>query len=167
VARYFAAIYRPPAALDLDGYCARFRDQMATCVAIPTLALLRQGSPAAAEELRQILFGLGVAWRLLDDVQDAYADLLAGEQTILYLLLDEAARAKWTRCQLAGPADREQWPQLVEVLFRSGVLKQVLGRCCAELADAARLASGRGWDQLAEELRQLRHPVYDLVGRLP
>lgn len=164
---YFAASQRPPPTQDLDGYCARFRDQMATCVAIPTLALRQQGQPAAAAALRQIVFGLGVAWRLVDDVQDAYADWQAGAETILYILLRHHADFAGTKDFPATPGSVEQWPRIVEALFRSGVLKTVLGRCCVELTQAAQLATAHTWTGLAEELQQLRHPVADLVSRLP
>lgn len=165
LARYFAASHRPPPTADLDGYCARFRDQMATCVAIPTLALRRQ--PVAAAALRQIVFGLGVAWRLIDDVQDAYADWRAGEETILSILLRQHADFTAANAIPTAPEGVEQWPRVVAALFRSGVLKMVLSRCCAELTQAAQLASERSWIGLAAELQQLRHPVADVVSRLP
>jgi hypothetical protein len=166
VERYFAAIHHPPAVTDLDGYCARFRDQMATCLGIPMLTHLRLGKKQNAAALRQILCGLGVAWRLLDDVQDAYADLFSGEQTSIYILLDEAGRMDWQRVREAGPESHEKWLRLVESCFRSGLFKGILSRCCAELEEAAQLSLQAGWEGLGVELRQLRHPVNDLVSRL-
>jgi len=167
LARYFSSSQKPPPTADLDGYCAHFRDQMATCVAIPTLALRHMEKPEAADALRQVVFGLGVAWRLIDDVQDAYADWLAGEETILFLLLRNHADFAAARALPTASGGSEQWPRIVEGLLRSGVLKVVLNRCCAELTQAANLATERTWTGLANELLQLRHPVAELVSRLP
>jgi hypothetical protein len=167
LSRYFAAIQRPPPINSLDGYCARFRDQMATCVAIPALTLRRQGNPAAADDLRQIVFGLGVAWRLIDDVQDAYADWTAGQESILYSLLHEQPSRGGSKEPPESAARLPDWVRIVEKMYRSGILKEVLERCSAELLQAAELAQQRSWVGLSEELRQLRHPVADLVSRMP
>jgi hypothetical protein len=167
ISRYFAAIHRPPPRQDLDGYCAHFRDQMATCVAFPALTLRWQGTPEAAEDLCRIVYGLGIAWRLVDDVQDAYADWLAGHESILYILL----RAQPDFAEGKGPpgdsARLGDWTRVAERLFRSGIVKVVLGRCSAELLHAAELAESRAWVGLSHELRQLRHPIADLLQRLP
>jgi hypothetical protein len=157
LSRYFSAIHRPAPRRDLDGYCAHFRDQMATVVSIPALTLQRQGTPDAAEDLRRIVFGLGIAWRLIDDVQDAYADWLAGHESILYILLS----------QDEGSALPTDWTRVVELLYRSGILKRVLGRCSAELSQAAELADRRSWAGLSQELRQLGRPIAELIRRLP
>jgi hypothetical protein len=150
VHEYLESVHRPGPVIDLPGYCARFVRQMGIVRVVPNLAVARGG------ELDSTINAFTIAWRIVDDIQDAAADLVAGHRSALYYAMSEEGRRGWDRC--AARSDRLDGPDPVAL----GLLRPALTAAARALAlEAAQLLAGGemearrcGWGGLALELAE-------------
>jgi hypothetical protein len=147
---YLESVHRPSPVSDLAGYCARFVRQMGIVRVVPSLAVAR------ADELDATINAFTTAWRIVDDIQDATADLIAGHHSALYYAMSEDGRLGWDRCAAASASLDAPDPDAL------GALEPVLTAAARILAlEASQLLAGAeeearrcGWDGLALELAQ-------------
>lgn len=98
---------------DLDSYCARSRRELALMTFVPRIA--------GGDVLGDIVDAFAIAWRLIDDVEDAHADALAGKQTAL-AFATPAQLVERADVELAGAASRAHangWHELGRELTQS------------------------------------------------
>ncbi len=159
-ADYLVSLHRPEPVADLDGYCRRFIRQVGIWTLVPRLLGDGVAGPGAGNDLRRVVASFAVAWRLLDDLQDAHLDLDNAEPTAVRLVLDAQGRKLWqacrTRTQALGRLAAAEWQDLTSAIRASGALGRLLARIRAELTAGARVASARGWHGIARELEQSR-----------
>ena len=160
---YVTAVYAPPAADDLDGYCRRFVDQIAIWTFVPlTFGTIAAGAAGAAA-LRELVESFGIAWRLLDDVQDVRDDVLANTASAVRIALDAAGRGVWDTCHRRsverGRIDDGAWDALAASIGAAHAVETLLARIARELLHAQDLARARGWDGIAAELAQCLGPI--------
>lgn len=148
-AEYLDALHRPGEAAELDAYGARFVRQIATWTLVPRL--LGEAVGGAPEE---VVARFGVAWRLMDDVQDTHLDAAAGARTAVWLALDAEGRARWDDARAAAGAapDPRAWQALAPAVRAPGCLDALRARIGAELRRAEGAARAGGWDGWADEL---------------
>jgi hypothetical protein len=155
---YLSSLHRAPAANDADAYCDRFVRQIALWTVVPHALGHVSGGPTAAAALRRAVERFGVAWRLLDDVQDVHLDVLADTRSAVWIALDDAGRDAWALCgsrsRAAGEMEPESWSALCAAA--RGTIRALLARIAAELGAAAEAARAGGWSALAHELDQCR-----------
>lgn len=160
---YYASIGAPPASATLDGYCAHFRRQMATWLIVPTLMARRQvPGNAFAEALQDAYESFGIAWRLLDDLQDIEPDRQSGTPSAVYFSLPDDLRPEWKRAGTEGLAPRSD--RVVDYLAAHAVPDAIEARIHAELSSAAATAVELGMGGLAAELLALRQPFQERPG---
>lgn len=127
-----------------EAYCQRFRAEMAPWTVVPRLLarLKPDWPPAKRAALIQAYHSFGLAWRLLDDLQDAADDIHAGEtDSAVYYALCAEDRADWRAQRL--PA------------LPAAVSQRVIDRLKQELARSIAGAEEHGWSGLARELHEL------------
>ncbi len=164
---YYAAIGDSNAPDTIGEYCARFRKQMATGLIVPHLtAMHASGGPVLAGIVRSAGECFGVAWRLLDDIQDLGKDIRRGRRTAIYCLLPEEGRVLWDGiCSDTGAcAVNDGLSRLDGIIREAGIIGSAVGIMSNELVQAAALAGEAGLDGLAEEYRILMEP---LLGWVP
>ena len=83
---YYAGICNPQEPESLDGYCDRFRKQMATWLIVPVLISKKIGHDEnLTDALQKAYESFGIAWRLLDDLQDMEKDMERSEHSAIYI----------------------------------------------------------------------------------
>ena len=87
---YYASIGAPPAIPTLDDYGTHFRNQMATGLIVPVLMAKMAAGDAFAAAIETAYGAFGIAWRLLDDLQDMAADMASGSHSAIYFCLPAA-----------------------------------------------------------------------------
>ena len=153
---YYASIEGDDPVDTLEEYCALFRGQMATWVVAPVLTAMKvSDNQKLWVDVRRAYQSFGIAWRLLDDVQDVKDDIGVGTRSAMYLALEADGRHLW---DLAS-TDPGAMNRLVEGMVEESVAERVLARAVKELMFGASLAEEHGMDRLAEELRLLGKPL--------
>lgn len=160
---YLASVERAEDAADLDAYEQRFRWQMSTWTLVPRLIGYAAGGQAGAEALVGILEEFGVAWRLLDDIQDFYDDACKGERTSVWLELDREGRRSWDACHASfkatGACDAVLLDRLNAAIGNSGCMYRLLVRIGQKLQAASESAALQDWPHIAHELEQCRNGI--------
>lgn len=139
----------------LDAYMERFRDEMATWNAAPLMLARRCGfDDMALTDLRHIYECFGVAWRLLDDLQDAEEDFAARRRAALCVALPAEGRAYWEKGERNG---------LRSVMESCRAVERIRGIILELLDEGARRAETLGMPGLAAEYRALAGPLAGLA----
>ncbi len=135
----------------LESYMDRFRDEMATWCAAPlALARLRGFSEEELAGIRRAYECFGIAWRLLDDLQDAEENFAERRATALWAALPPSGRAAWEN------GDRDLARGAIE---SEGAAEALLRTIVGLLREGAVIAEGLGMAGLAEEYRALAAPL--------
>jgi hypothetical protein len=155
---YYAAIGSAPADETMDGYCGHFRAQMATGLIAPSLLGRKLGRD---DDFVAILLdayaSFGIAWRLMDDLQDFESDMASGSHTAIYFGLPMALRALWDLA--SGDQNQAHYTRIRSVVYDGGIWEMVRERICRELTAAASKMARLHLDGLAEEIRCLATPL--------
>ena len=149
LATYLQAIQDECIPPDLDTYCRRAADQAGLVVIAPALHAALAGADPAS--LSSIIERFGVAWRIVDDVQDARPDAAAGRTSAVSLSLPAEGRSAWD-----GFAHDPQGCAAPLLAHVRDALPGLVARANDELAAAARTALSCGWTWLAAELAAYR-----------
>ena len=158
---YYAAIHEPEAPESLVGYCDRFRNQMATWVIVPVLLSKRIGIEDNILDIIQKAYeSFGIAWRLLDDIQDIGKDIMTGEHSAIHLCLPDEVRTLWDKAssqktiEINGDAKR-----ILDHILSDGIVERVKKKAGGELESAASIVDDIKLAGLADEFRCLLKPL--------
>jgi hypothetical protein len=161
---YYASIGSPPAIPTLDGYSAHFRNQMATGLMVPVLMAKMAAGDAFAAAIETAYHAFGLAWRLLDDLQDMAADMASGSHSAIYFCLPAAIQKQWD--QPSRRADRARKDAIRTAVKKGGILDSITAQIRTELIQAASAMDGVQISGLAEELRGLARPFTAAPDRI-
>ncbi|HOD16538.1 MAG TPA: class 1 isoprenoid biosynthesis enzyme [Spirochaetota bacterium] len=164
---YYSGITDKEAPASLDAYCGLFRKQMATWVIMPVLAAMKTGGNAKyVSGLRGAYESFGIAWRLLDDIQDLEADMEKGERSAVYACLNDDGRRLWDLlAEKNGDAAAVTSEKICAIIQQECIVERIADRIVVELERAAELSTGVGLVGLAEEFRVLARPVIELLEK--
>lgn len=155
---YITSLHRTEQVPGVEAYEHRFRRQMGICTLVPRLVGYASSGQAGSESLVGIIEDFGIAWRLLDDIQDIGADSCKGEQTSVWLELDGEGRRCWEACRerfaAEGSLDPVLFNKLTASIQETGCLYRLFVRIGQKLLGAARSAESQGWLDMALELEQ-------------
>ena len=158
---YYGGITEQEDPPSLDAYCGLFRKQMATWVIMPVLAARKTGGDAAfVDGVKSLYESFGVAWRLLDDLQDLGDDIEKGSHSAVYTCLDGRGRSLWDGLPRGGTDNsRPDAGLLIAHIEMQGIPGIIAGRIITELDAAAGTADRLGLQGLSAEFRALAAPV--------
>jgi hypothetical protein len=157
---YYASIESPPPVDTLDGYCRHFLKQMATGMIVPALMAAKiNGSNDYRSTLETAYGAFGIAWRLMDDLQDMDTDLAAGCHSAVYYMLPPSARSIWNQPPDRDAAGRIQ--SLREAIYQGGIGEALKNRIAQELTSSAASMASVHLEGLARELRCLAVPLIE------
>jgi hypothetical protein len=145
----------------LDSYCELFRKQMATGLIFPVL-LAREitNDEQFASTIGAAYGSFGIAWRLLDDIQDMESDMVKGKHSSVYVCLSKKMKMRWDEsAEQRKNSDRCYANAILNQVLENRVIDKIRERICAELESAADSLDGVGVAGLADELRCLLGPV--------
>jgi hypothetical protein len=158
---YYSSIDTSAQMKSLDSYCDFFRKQMATWLIIPLL--LAKKISTNEEFVRSIessYVSFGIAWRLLDDIQDLEKDLKKGVCSSLYACLPNKLRKVWNQVkEEKASTKRGSTEQVIDYILKKGVVNIIRQRICHELESASSNAEKFDLSGFAEELRCLLKPL--------
>jgi hypothetical protein len=137
---------------------------MATSLVAPLLLARRvKDDDDFIADVRGAYESFGIAWRLLDDIQDIGEDAARGTRSAVQVSLAPAGRGLWEDAHRG--ADGTGW--LCGIIEESRVIETLARRIVAELGSAAERMERRGMNAMAEEFRDLAKPLADAAGGLP
>ncbi|MEJ2364324.1 MAG: hypothetical protein P8017_06530 [Deltaproteobacteria bacterium] len=158
---YYSAICDAESADSFDGYCLQFGRQMGTWMVVPVLLAKRMSEKREIIKIIQRLYrSFGIAWRLLDDINDISNDMVRGIHSSIYFCLSERIKTYWDKNHnRALPLVNSEQSIILKYIVDNGVIRILIRRIGEELASAAVLADGHylaGW---ADEIRCLSKPL--------
>jgi hypothetical protein len=160
---YYSSIGKSDETRSLDSYCDLFRKQMATALVVPILLARRiDAGEGFARSIQEIYTSFGIAWRLLDDLQDIENDMTRGTHSSPYVFLPDEIRKEWDQVnEEIASRNGGSAGQVLNYVLANGVIDRVRQRICSELESAASRADVCGMTGLANELRCLLRPLRD------
>jgi hypothetical protein len=155
---YYCSVTRPKRFLSLDGYCEFFRKQMATWFIVPALLTKKMAVGDEFSSAVQTAYGsFGIAWRLLDDIQDIKVDMIKGMHSAVYTILPEEIKCHWDRD--TEDKDCRSMRIILEYILGNGAIENIKARICRELESAASIAQAHKITCWADQFRCLMRPL--------
>ena len=161
---YYSCICFPQVVGSLEGYSTLFRKQMATWLIVPAL-LTKQITPEKefTEAVQNAYGSFGIAWRLLDDINDIEIDMMRGTRSAVYFCLPENMRRCWEK---NGAEQTERGDSnhgiILEYVLENGVVKTVSESICKELESAVSIADTHHLTGWADEFRCMMRPLTNI-----
>jgi len=158
---YYCSIRSEKKLKSLDDYCAHFRRQMATWFIVPIILTKRINPDEAFPRAVQSAYGsFGVAWRLLDDIQDMEIDMSNGIQSAIFVCLPEEMQKLWLMQSDWNPHDKQHFLESVtDHILQKDIIGTLKQKICSELKSAAVIASDYHLSGLADEFDCLSKPL--------
>ncbi|MCU0848371.1 MAG: hypothetical protein MUD12_10835 [Spirochaetes bacterium] len=140
----------------LEQYLRLFKKQMATWLIMPLISARRSMGDGRLEDLRAAYESFGMAWRILDDLNDLDSDIIHSERSAAYHILPGDGKKLWSG---AAGGKGKNLDRLVDIMYENQTAEILVLRAEKELASAAGLAERIGLGGLASEYDSLRRPL--------
>jgi hypothetical protein len=167
VNQYYEGMYPDKEPVSLDEYCDLFKKEISTWYIMPMLAAKKVfGNMEAAAGIKKAMEHFGVAWRLLDDIQDAEEDLSFSRHTALYHSLPADAKMLWdsaAHIKAGGSTVDDIRERVYRELSDGNRLGALLERIVRELDEASIAAEALGMQGLSEQYKALGKPVKNML----
>ena len=131
---------------------------MATGFVVPVLLskkITANGEFAAA--IQSVYGSFGIAWRLLDDINDIEADMMTGSKSAIYACLPESLKKCWEKDSNAKNIGDTK--SILHYVAEKGVAEKIVERIRIELESGAATADKYRLARLADELECLAKPL--------
>jgi hypothetical protein len=152
---YYEGISSRATLSGLDEYCRLFRRQMATWTLIPYLASLkRYRDRSFADDIKEAYECFGIAWRLLDDINDVEEDMHNHEHSAVYYLLPRQWQILWDSHETVRDIN-----ELMLHIHAADTIDTLILTAEKYLLRAETIVRDRGMTELADELMTLRGPL--------
>jgi len=155
---YYSGIRSSEDTESLDSYCKLFRKQMTTGMIVPALIAKKVINEEEFTSAILNAYGsFGIAWRLLDDIQDIETDMMKHEHTSIYYCLPEKAKNHWDK---NAEDENSGSPGIIlKYVLENNVIARIIERICRELGSAASIADSLKIMDFADEFRCLAKPL--------
>jgi len=151
---YYSSITSSQEVISLNSYCERFRKQMATGFIVPVLIMKKMSADDKfISAVKSAYASFGIAWRLLDDINDLEDDMLNGTKSGVYFCLPDNIKYHWDR----DTADRNGIPAelILDSILENNIVEKIENRICKELTSAATVLNRHNLSGLADEFHAL------------
>jgi hypothetical protein len=158
---YYSSIQESTTVKSLDSYCDNFRKQMAIGMAAPILLSMRMNRiPYFIKDIEIAYGSFGIAWRLLDDIQDIKPDIKKRKHTAIYFCLTHKMRKLWDSVDFKSRIKSNgSLNIIVNHILEHNLLDKIKERICSELEAGASIVEAYDLHGLAREFRCLAHPL--------
>jgi MoaA/NifB/PqqE/SkfB family radical SAM enzyme len=165
---YYSAISKMQAIESLDNYCERFRKQMATWLIVPILISKKINlGKNLTDAVQKAYESFGIAWRLLDDLQDIEEDMIRGEHSALYIGLPDKIKKLWDNIPLEKSSSKTEYiQQISDHIMDNGVVDLIRNKVVSELESATSIADKAKLTGLANEFHCLVKPLKNRQNHL-
>ncbi len=166
---YYTGICDQNQPADLDEYCARFRKEMSLMNIMPLLAAHKiTKDNDFTEKIKYAMESFGIAWRILDDIQDAEKDIAGGTHTALYHALPQKAKKLWDAKR--GSSGRNARTDIRDEIYRElaagRIFEALMERIVRELGEARKTVEALGIRGMAGQYREIGAPIEDILNKL-
>ena len=142
----------------MDSYCDLFRKQMATGFIAPLLLMKKMCANEKITHAVLSAYGsFGIAWRLLDDINDIEIDMMKGMHSSVYTVIENNIKDLWNKTIDDKSHDIRR--KILDYVMSNGIIERIKKRICDELNAAARIADECNMTGLADEFRCLLKPI--------
>ena len=158
---YYSSIATSDGTKSLDSYCDLFMKQMATWLIVPILIARKIcADEGFSRSIQAAYSSFGIAWRLIDDLQDIEKDMMQGVHSSIYVCLNEDLRGCWDKDTEEKKEQNNGYVQtILSYVLEKKVIDTVKERACSELESAASIANSCSMPELADEFRCLLKPL--------
>lgn len=160
---YYEGICPDKQPVNMGEYCDLFTKEISTVYIMPVLAAMKTlEDPDSVQKINEAIGHFGLAWRLIDDIQDLEEDLAAGRHTAVYFSLPEEAKKQWDS-KAQDRADGKSSADIREQIFRElasgNILEKLCERIVRELDKARETAEALGMHRLGEQYKAMGEPI--------
>ncbi len=154
---YCSSITNPKEMPSLDHYCDSFRKQMATWLIVPCLLMKRiYNDDKFTEDMQSAYQSFGIAWRLLDDINDIESDLGIGVKSSVYTCLPDNMKNLSINESQKNNSNKNK---ILKYVLENGVIGQIRQRICNELESAVSIAKRYNMEDLSNQFTCLMKPL--------
>ncbi len=160
---YYSGILTSDDPETLDTYCALFRKQMATWLIVPVLlSKMIKNDDEFSSGVQAAFESFGIAWRLLDDINDIRADMKNGTHSAVYVCLPEKIKNLWDLSERNdSTADRASHNTILNHIIDARLIEKIRKIIYRELQSAVLISETIHLKGLANEFRCLLSPHKD------
>jgi hypothetical protein len=155
---YYSSVCSSDDFASLDSYCDLFRKQMAIGLIVPVLLATKKSGDEEFVRAIQTAYGsFGIAWRLLDDIQDVETDMMRCAHSAIYVCLPDEIRHHWDK----DTEDKKKGLAKIisDYVIENKIIDRIKKRIGKELEAAAFIANGCKMSGLADEFYSLLRPL--------
>jgi hypothetical protein len=158
---YYAGIRSTKEIESLDSYCDLFRKQMATWAIAPVLMSKKVTTDEKLSDAILAAYGsFGIAWRLVDDLNDIESDMLECIHSSIYVCLPKEIKVLWDKHTEEKIEKKTEYIRIIlNYLVENSVIKTIMERLMSELESATSIAHHCGMIGLADDFRCLLKPL--------
>ncbi len=158
---YYSGICNSAKTNSLESYCDLFRKLMAMGLIVPALMARDITSDVGfTDAVLTAYVSFGIAWRLLDDIQDIRIDLAKGIHSAIYACLPEKIRDSWdVDAEKEKDKNNGHAQVVLSYIRKDSVIDRIKERIRSELESAASIADHFDMSGLGREFRSLLRPL--------
>lgn len=158
---YYSSITKACDINSLDGYCTLFKKQMATWLIVPILLAIKiHRDKKFTRSIQEAYTSFGIAWRLIDDLQDIEKDIVKGVHSSIYVCLNKELRNYWDHnTEKQSNQNKDFIHTILSYVDNNRVIHTIKDRICVELESAASIAASCGLHGFSNELNCLLKPL--------
>lgn len=162
---YYSSIASVPDPETLDNYCNHFRKQMATWMIIPLINAKKITSDTEfIRNIKNSYESFGIAWRLLDDINDIFTDLAANTHSSVFISLPREGKKLWEQFHVLSPEDQKiSIEKICDLLINNNIIENIVLRICTELTTAESCMNSLGLKRFADQYRSLGETLTEWV----
>jgi len=160
---YYSGILASDDPETLDNYCTLFKKQMATWLIVPVLlSKIINKDDSFSNDVQAAFESFGIAWRLLDDINDIHLDMKNGTHSAVYICLPGEAKKLWDQNKKNGlSAEDASHDTILNHIINTRLIEKIHKKICRELQSAVLISEKINLVGLADELRCLLSPLKD------
>lgn len=154
---YYSSIIKSQKHLSLTDYCERFKKQMSTGFIVPGLLMNKMGVDEQFSRAVQSAYAhFGIAWRLLDDINDIKDDMMKGTASAVYVCLSDEVKCHWDA--EAEKKDGGVIRIIINHVRENRIVEKIETKISQGLKSAANDMDNYSMSGLADEFRSLVIP---------
>jgi hypothetical protein len=152
--RYYSGISSSKRIESIDEYCDGFRNEMCTWLIVPMLLTRKiTANQSFSDAILKAYESFGIAWRLLDDIQDLEIDMFNQTHSSVYFCLPEKDKRIWDKTSGRKRVDSKK--NLLNYIHQNKIIDVIRARIIRELEYAADVAYQSDMTGLANEYNGL------------
>jgi len=155
ISNYYSGICCSSEPESFEDYCDLFRKQMSTWTLVPVLTALKLSDNSEfADDIQNAYESFGIAWRILDDINDIEEDIKSREHSSIYHLLPEHWQLLWN-----SQENSRDMEEIIRYVNSAGILSKLLEHIISELKFSFQTVKKYNMNELSEEFKSLYFPL--------